>query len=805
MNTARSNDHVRTAQFHINAALFEELGERLVSKPEIALAELIKNSYDADASKCTIEITETSITVIDDGHGLTEQQFLSNWMVVSSQQKAAQRFSRRFGRSMAGSKGVGRFSARFLGNWLGVDTVATDPATKRRFRLVAIFDWKEIAKARDLNEIVIKYTIEEVSKTAATGTQLTIRDLREHVADLPEDRVRSDVLRLVDPNAGLERPPFAVQSAAADHDPGFRVTFGSCSDEVEGEEEEEGEYGGDKEGEGQGQGEVDLATSILAAYVARARVEVSDDGKVDLKIFWKNHDDPIEHRRFSLKRYSKTFTADAVDKIKGERDGRGMPLELAEIPYLPLASELNSPVFMDLRFFPGRKGTFANLPTNGKRAQSWVKENSGLAIVDNGFAMPAYADPTSDWLAVEASKSVNQRHWQSVITPAVYPMDPADARNPQRNPMLALPRMSQMIGRIHISTRKTPDGVDDDAWLQPNMDREQLRSNGAYRLLWHLTRFVVESIAYFDRKLRLEEEEKAEEEARKQTRASLAAAITQIKTSTELAPDHKVAVLKQLKDVEQQVRATETYERNARLSLELMSLMGVMAGFMTHEFDKALHALATAAHELRRLAKQHPSLAPSADLILRNEKLLSGQADYMRLFVTASRKAEVTPFKAKSQLALATGTLSALAQDHKITFQIDVDPKLLGPAIPLAAYHGVAVNLASNAMKALVARVGGGPRTVRLFAVNEGTRHVLVCADNGVGVPEFLRDRIWDPLFTTTNTDDERNPLNSGLGLGLAVVRRVVDSVGGRIELMRTPPPGFVTAFRATFPLTMDS
>src|SRR5690606_511052 len=159
-------------------------------------------------------------------------------------------------------------------------------------------------------------------------------------------------------------------------------------------------------------------------------------------------------------------------------------------------------------FFPNRQGTFAGLPVNGKRAMSWVRENSGIAVVDNGFAMQAYADENSDWLAIEASNASNERHWQSVCTPPIYPMDPVAKRSPSLKPMLALPRMPQLRGRVHVATRKVPaDVTEDDDWLQPNMDREQLRANGAYRLLWHLVRFTVEALAHFDRAFRLKEDE----------------------------------------------------------------------------------------------------------------------------------------------------------------------------------------------------------------------------------------------------------------------------------------------------------
>ncbi|MFT0623387.1 ATP-binding protein [Ectopseudomonas guguanensis] len=771
---------VRTAQFHISAALFEELGERLVSKPEIALAELIKNSYDADAKSCVVSINDQQITVSDNGHGLTEYEFLNNWMVVSSSDKSKLRSSRKFQRKMAGSKGVGRFSARFLGTILNVKTTARDPDDGKLKTLEAEFNWLEISKKSKISDIKIKYTVAPALRGTTTGMTLTIRSLRENIADLPVAKVRTDVLRLVNAAGGLEQPDFVTKRSVYG-DPGFEVSFPDQEDEDE---------------------EVkNLARSILDRYVARARVSVSVDGKVDFRIYWKGQDEPIEKLRFTLGSLAKPFLARTLAADKGPKDHRGLPEALGGIDYLPLASELNSPVFVDIRFFPSRQGTFAELPVNGKKAMAWVKENSGIAVVDNGFSMPAYAEESSDWLAIEASKAVNERNWQSIFTPSFYPMDPTAKRNPRLNPMLALPRMPQLIGRVHVATQKVPADIkDDNNWLHPNMDREQLRDNGAYRLLWHLVRFTVEALAHFDRAFRLEDDHLKEEEARKNARQGLAAAIAQISASSEINDEHKQSMLRQLHEVEEQYSTAEKHEKNVRVSLELMSLMGVMAGFMTHEFDKTLESIHSAGAVIKRLAVDFPELSDDADIVLRNEKALAQQADYMRLYVGASRNITITPFKAKAQLNAAMRTLTSLADEHEIDIEIDVDSKLPGPAVPLAAYHGVAVNLVSNAMKALVARVGNKERKIKIYAATYESTHVLVCADNGIGIPDFLRDRIWDPLYTTTENSDDRNPLHSGLGLGLPLVRRVVDSVGGKIELLKKAPPGFVTAFRVVFP-----
>jgi hypothetical protein len=61
-------------RFQADSALLRELGERLVGQPHIALAELIKNSYHADATNCTIALERDSITVTDNGHGMSRSE-----------------------------------------------------------------------------------------------------------------------------------------------------------------------------------------------------------------------------------------------------------------------------------------------------------------------------------------------------------------------------------------------------------------------------------------------------------------------------------------------------------------------------------------------------------------------------------------------------------------------------------------------------------------------------------------------------------------------------------------------------------
>ncbi|MCY4671610.1 MAG: ATP-binding protein, partial [Rhodococcus sp.] len=73
-------------KFTVDTHLFRELGELLVGRDSTALIELIKNAYDADATRVTVygerldSPAHGSIVVADDGVGMTEEQFMSGFL-----------------------------------------------------------------------------------------------------------------------------------------------------------------------------------------------------------------------------------------------------------------------------------------------------------------------------------------------------------------------------------------------------------------------------------------------------------------------------------------------------------------------------------------------------------------------------------------------------------------------------------------------------------------------------------------------------------------------------------------------------
>jgi len=170
----------QTTKFKANSALLRELGEALVGQPHIALAELVKNAYDADATRCHVTIDGDKIVVEDNGHGMSEREFLDYWMTIGTPHKQKAGISRVFERRVTGSKGVGRLAAQFLAHRLKMTTVAEAPP---RQRLVAVVDWDEAIDKGHLTEAEAHYWQDprpmEFPKKARHGTRITLRGLKQ--------------------------------------------------------------------------------------------------------------------------------------------------------------------------------------------------------------------------------------------------------------------------------------------------------------------------------------------------------------------------------------------------------------------------------------------------------------------------------------------------------------------------------------------------------------------------------------------------------------------------------------------------
>ena len=171
--------------FRPTARLLQLLGDELIASPRLAVFELVKNAYDADATSAVIRLDighgaqEASITVTDDGEGMTLDVLESVWLVPGNNHRKRQRErlqrTPRHGRLPIGEKGLGRFAAHKLGNRISLVTRAKDGN-----ECVVDIDWNELASHEYLEDapVTISTRQPEVFAGKATGTRIRVTDLR---------------------------------------------------------------------------------------------------------------------------------------------------------------------------------------------------------------------------------------------------------------------------------------------------------------------------------------------------------------------------------------------------------------------------------------------------------------------------------------------------------------------------------------------------------------------------------------------------------------------------------------------------
>ena len=204
-------------RFSVDAGIISRLGEELVGKRDTAVAELIKNAYDADATEVDVIFqnawTEGGTLIIDDnGLGMTRTQLIDGFMRLSSADKIHNPVSPVFNRTRAGRKGIGRFAAQRLGSYLTIITQTRDSNSALKVEI----RWDAFESDKDLNSIESK--IEILPKQKSQGTWLKIDGLREGWSDGYVKKIYRNISTLLQPY------PLS-KSFHSDDDPGFKTYF----------------------------------------------------------------------------------------------------------------------------------------------------------------------------------------------------------------------------------------------------------------------------------------------------------------------------------------------------------------------------------------------------------------------------------------------------------------------------------------------------------------------------------------------------------------------------------------------------
>lgn len=745
------------ARFSVDTHLFRELGELLVGRDSTALIELIKNSYDADASRVSVlgenlgDADRGLIVVADDGNGMTPDEFRNGFLRIASRSKAeGDRRSPRLARRFTGQKGVGRLAAHKLARRLDVTSIpvangAVQPGVE------AHIDWEAIERFKALEDVdASALSVGVIPRTRATqhGTEIRLSRLRRAWTD----RQRGLFLREVagfSPPALLAEPsskalPFPLfghgittRDVMTDAGNGFAVV-------LEGDFATGEEYMRPSYASASWMLEIDARKDVVRVAVAPTPAErkVTPDA---------------EERSFQLDRPAGAENLQFVARVlihEGSREGIG------EI------------------------------------GPTWPAHLAGIRVYMEGFRVLPYGEASDDWLELDATYKRR--------TPTLIRLRFGDSRygNPLEREAQSLLGNASYLGAIFLTESGSPG-------LNMLVNREGFVLTSAFDALTELVGIAVD----LSTRTRAAASQRRRASRRTQRRIN-AQSRTPLPSPEELAARvgemTRVIASAQLHagdgDVDaaldEMARAVEMVTEISAVALDLASeqaMLRVLASLGTQmsAFIHEVNGLLALAQRIEPMIAEQLKGRPGVRAIVGSmtdlRRGLERQASYLLDVVTpdARRRRSAQPLAARFDASTGLVALAAARRDVVIRNEIPDDLRTL----PMfrAELTAVLANLLTNAVKN-----AGSPGGVHASALlDDGADLHLRIENSGIEVDLNTAERWFEPFESTTTEVD--SSLGQGMGLGLSITRAMVTDYGGTVAFVR-PSKGYATAVEVVLP-----
>jgi len=741
-------------KFAVDSQLLGELGEKLVTKNYVALSELVKNAYDADATRVIMRFTNTrlggpvdntgEIQITDNGCGMSFEQVQAAWMRIATTHKVDKPISEKFGRPRTGNKGIGRFACQRLSRHLTLRATARVGAHQFQTTVVN-FDWTTFVPGTDLTEIPCQYET-TFSSTGKPGVTLTLRDLREDWLEQEFNMLRRQIVMLT-VQEGARRKGF-------EEDPGFEIKLDAP------------EFPG---------GVGILIDQLMNAGWGMLRGQVDHDGSASLS---------LEAKVIGTKSFVLT---EQYDRLRG--------------------------IHFEIAFVPGDKKYFRNTKALTKNVAQTLRQFGGVRLYMEGFRVYPYGDPGDDWLGIDRDVARRKGTVDDKVLQGLAIALKLDASRV----LLLYPRHQSLIGRVHISTSKESPFVvkmDREGLVENDAYRrlvEFLRISLDWMTLWYavfLRRFSRERRRQVEQKFLDSTGEKIGDPT-KVLHSALDVLVD--RATTESKAGHKQADTTVVRQAREVIEA-RVDEAQAELALlRAVASTGPLVFAFAHEVKGTIGTLDTNAGSIESISRsvkgglrtQLHELASS----LREASHRFGQITRLfGVFSTAQTlsKKRIPVCKA---LRLVVEGFGFVLDEFKMSVDLkSIDEATKTRLMTEAEFLSIAVNLLSNAIKASIASQG---KQIRIEALRNGDLK-LRFLDRGVGLSKNRWEDVFEPLnadpedriykqLSVKVGDTELATLGRGTGLGLSIVRGIVESHRGSVKFVK-PPSNWKACIEVTLP-----
>lgn len=745
---------MRKLTFTVDSALLAELGEKLVESAHIALVELVKNAYDADATEVTVRLKPEStggpeIEVTDNGSGMTFDEVGKYWMRIATTHKRHNDVSPRYGRPRTGSKGIGRFSCRRLGVELRLTSVAA--VTESNFQRTEVrFDWKDFVPGTEIGTI----ECEGETKTLAngpTGTTLLISG-----SPIDEWGKRGyDFLKrqfaMLAANRGVRRRGFEA-------DPGFNLKL---------------------EAPGFNERIENLRDRLLSAGWGDIVVEVDMRGAAHCKLT-------------AMRVGTKTVQYPRkLPMLAGVKAKIGiMPLDKSEMRDREIIS----------------KGSLRLI------LEDW----GGVFIRHKGFRVFPYGEPNTDWLHIERDRAVRKTALPTILQPfaaklrGVNPGRALLSLLSEKNYIGDVDIDDRASG---FEMKASREGFIGDAGIGPLRDLIRFAIDWAtiYREYYRSLIAREESLSA---RSELESQLKKKIPSSQVVTAAIRAVETEVKSvANQLATTDRQQVLRSLRTATNAIEKHEASNQEELRHLRLVASTSTLLLIFSHEVKSLLTWLEQVSIALGRVQRAVPAreAARLVDITEQFSSVKQRFVDLLSMTSLLSVKTTTEPVKLtlRPRLEKAVSCFDLITKTYDIDIAVgSVQGTLQAPPMLEAELYAVILNVLSNAIKSVIA--AGGRKQIEIAANRNASGLTIHIRDSGIGIGEeyyddafapFIADpenRLYRKLASKLNPEDEYI-VGTGSGLGLSIVKEILAYRGGEIRFV-SPPKGWRADVEINFP-----
>jgi signal transduction histidine kinase len=744
-------NQTHTFQFAVDSALLGELGEKLVSTVHVALAELVKNAYDADATVVDVRIMPEPggaprVIVKDDGTGMSLDDVQRFWMKIGTPNKVLQPLSVKYGRLKTGSKGIGRFACRRLGLKLRLTTCAETTASKSgtsRYQITEVeFNWDEFKAGTDVEDVHCEGKVRGTAR-AKPGTTLEIWGGKVDEWQARGFEYLQRQLAVLATNRGDTRADYT-------QDPGFNVvlTAPGLTDQ-----------------------QIDLRDAVIDATWGTLSATVESSGRAVLTLNAKGLGGT---KRFTSK--------EKFPRIRGAT---------LRVGILPTRNE------------DARRPELLAKYVLAKLVDDW----GGIQVRYNGFRMLPYGDPRDDWLRIDADRGRRVGKPEGELFNFASRLDRVDAPRALLN-MLG---MRNYLGQVEVTSeiRGLSPRIDRQGFVE-NEAFDEVRRFARFAVDWaNIYR------DHYIRLRESEEAEQAIKAIRPVLNLEGPKEDVVPKAANFLRKEIKRIVRrlpeKQQKETQENlvrtVRAMETASTESYKQLQHLRLVAsasTLTLLFAHEVRTVIGTLGAASARLDQLARK---LAPHGQELstlssqLRQTKERFDNLVAMTGVVGAFRSTDtLIDLHLKTAIDRAAHCFHLIINNYAITIDDTAVPTDLtvGP-LGEGELYTILLNILSNAVKSVIA-AGGTTRVIQFDARRSGNRTIMHVCDSGLGLsPEFYDEvftpfiadpsgELYDKLAERANAEDA-SMFGTGSGLGLAIARDIARSRGGDVRFIAPETP----------------